>query len=298
MPGHPVERPKRAASAAPIILRSAIDPATAVPVAKLVWTVLKDFFFLQFAARSGLKAIPVVNVDHPLDENVPFSPSHVGPYLDFVAFWVRPLVAIGDRCGRDARRRCTRELVAVLQACYRGAAKVYRTSMTTTSRPLHLRGRFALIHLLDPHLMCVPSLHVMTAMMAYNYYRRALVGRLPDARLQAASDELRAGVIDIMMAVLFVKQHGVNCVAGALYACHRLDPHLDVAHLDAMIDAMFADGEVDASGEVRRNIRATFHELVADGAGDENWTHALTRFIARLDAERPALHCSSSQTAA
>ena len=58
MLGHPVERPKRAASAAPIILRSAIDPATAVPVAKLVWTVLKDFFFLQFAAAKKTGQLP------------------------------------------------------------------------------------------------------------------------------------------------------------------------------------------------------------------------------------------------
>ena len=53
-------------------------------------TVLEDFFWLQFAVKWGFKKLPVVDVDHPLDDEVPFAPDKVGAYLDFVAYWIRP----------------------------------------------------------------------------------------------------------------------------------------------------------------------------------------------------------------
>ena len=44
---------------------------------KYLVTVMRDFFFLQFAVKFGFKKIPVLNVDHPLDNAVPFTPEKV-----------------------------------------------------------------------------------------------------------------------------------------------------------------------------------------------------------------------------
>jgi hypothetical protein len=46
-------------------------------------TVFRDFFWLQFSVKFGLKKIPILSVDHQCDEYVPFTPEKVSIYLDF-----------------------------------------------------------------------------------------------------------------------------------------------------------------------------------------------------------------------
>ena len=43
--------------------------------------ILKEFFFLQFFEKFHIFKIPIVHVDHALDETIPFTPSKVGIYL-------------------------------------------------------------------------------------------------------------------------------------------------------------------------------------------------------------------------
>ena len=75
-----------------IALRALRHPATALGVARFVGTVLKDFFALQFAVKLGLRRVPVVDVDHPLDARIPFTPERIATYLDFISFGSAPSV--------------------------------------------------------------------------------------------------------------------------------------------------------------------------------------------------------------
>ena len=171
-------------------------------MARFVGTVLKDFFALQFAVKLGLRRVPVVDVDHPLDARIPFTPERIATYLDFISFWIRPLGWIARHHGPRAFVTHGVRFLGLIDRCYREAAEVYRAGMTTTRRPRYYRGRFLAIHLFDPHLLCVPSLHVMIVVLAWTQYRRAFAELgVPDADRSALTTELFDGAVDITESV-------------------------------------------------------------------------------------------------
>ncbi|WP_282005074.1 hypothetical protein [Propioniciclava sinopodophylli] len=252
------------------------DPAAAA--ARFVTTVLTDFFWLQFSVRLGLRRVRVVDVDHPLDALVPFEPARVGVYLDFIAFWIRPLDDVRRLHGATAQRRAAVEFLGLIRRCYQEAAEVYGTTMSTTRRPRYLRGRFLAIHAFDPHLLCVPSLHIMVVVLAWTFYRRL------DAALGA---RLFGGAVAIADTVLYIKQHSVNCIPAALYAMGRITPDdVTEADVEAFTAALFADTASvapDAAAAIRAHVLETWRALVADGASDSSWQPAVLRLLAELD---------------
>ena len=261
--------------------------------AGFVRTVLTDFFALQFSVRLGLRNIPVVDVDHPLDDRVPFCPDRVGTYLDFIAFWIRPLGDLRRRFGARAQREAAVEFLGLITRAYREAAGVYSHAMSTTRRPRHLRGRFLAIHAFDPHLLCVPSLHVMVVVLTWTFHRRAHRELGADAVTAKALDApLFAGAVAITETVLYIKQHSVNCIPAALYAMGRLTPDdLSEADVREFIRALFVDSPVVSPGDVaaiQQHVLDTWRALVADGAGDATWQPAVLRFLAHLDSAVPA----------
>lgn len=267
-----------------VAVRALASRETVAAASAFVGTVLRDFFALQFAVKLGLRKVPVVDVDHPLDAEVPFAPEKVGAYLDFIAFWIRPLGYVGRRFGADAQRRYTVQFLRLIEQCYREAAAVYRVTMSTTRRPKYYRGRFAVIHAFDPHLLCVPSLHVMIVVLAYTFYRRAFaeLGATPD-EADALGRELFAGAVEITETVLYIKQHSVNCIPAALYAMARITPDaVTASEVDTFVDHLFADAPLlagDADERIRAFVRATFANLAADGAAEDDWTPAVRRFL-------------------
>lgn len=274
----------RTTSVPGVVLRALRHPAVAVAALRFVRTVLSDFFALQFAVRLRLRRVPVLHVDHPLDGSIPFTPERIGTYLDFIAFWIRPLGWIGRRFGARAFVRYAVDYLRLIDQCYHEAADVYRAGMTTTRRPRYYRGRFLAIHLFDPHLLCVPSLHVMIVVATHTFHRRALaeLGATPSER-DAVGAELFAGAVDITQSVLLIKQHSVNCVPAALYAMTRLTP-TDVTPADvaAFIERLFADGSLPAADEIRAHIAREYDALLADGADDVAWPTTLQRYVRRI----------------
>lgn len=269
----------------PRVLAQSLRSAETMGAASaFVRTVLKDFFWLQFSVKWGARSVPIVSVDHPLDDRIPFVPEQVGPYLDFVAFWIRPMGYIGRRFGADAQRRYSVEFLELIERCYAEAAQVYRVRMSTTRRPRYLRGRFLAIHLFDPHYLCVPSLHVMIVVLTWTFYRRALaeLGVTGD-EAAALEGELFDGAVAITESVLLIKQHSVNCVPAALYAMSRITPaEVTPAEVAAFTDRLLRDAPgVDAAdaAEVRTFIHGTFARLTQDGAADADWPATVRRFL-------------------
>lgn len=254
-----------------------------------IGTVLRDFFWLQFTVKWGLRKVPIIAVDHPLDVRIPFKPEKVGVYLDFVAFWIRPLGYIGRRFGDDAQRRYAFAFLRLIDQCYREAAGVYRFRMSTAWRPRYRRGRFLAIQLFDPHYLCVPSLHVMIVVLTYTFYRRAFaeLGVTP-AEARDLDRELFSGAVEITQTVLYVKQHSVNCIPAALYAISRITPsEVTASEVDAFVDRLFVDAPLSASdaGErIRACIREAFARLTEDGSADADWAPAVRRFLLAFQA--------------
>lgn len=274
----------RGISAFGVALRALRHPDVARAICGYVGTVINDFFWLQFAVKWGVRDIPVVDVDHPLDDQLPFSPDKVGAYLDFVAFWIRPLGYLGRRFGVRAQRRHAVAFLRLLQRCYREAAEVYRFRMSTTRRPRYCRGRFALIQWFDPHCLCVPSLHVMIVVAAYTFFRQAFAElQAGHAESDALNRELFDGAVAITESVLYIKQHSVNCVPAALYAISRIAPDaVSQSDVEAFVDRLFRDAPRLGEGvpeQIRAFVRDGFGRLTADGRGDADWQPAVQRFL-------------------
>lgn len=274
----------------PVVAAQVLSHPDALPAtAAFVRTVLTEFFALQFSVRLGFRTVPVVDVDHPLDERVPFVPDRIGAYLDFIAFWIRPLGDIRRRYGGRAQRRVAVEFLGLIRQCYQESSGVYSRTMSTTRRPRYLKGRFLAIHAFDPHLLCVPSLHIMIVVLTWTFYRRTHRELGADPATASALDApLFAGAVEIAETVLYIKQHSVNCIPAALYAMGRITPG-DVTETDVLefTAALFADSPVvapEAVVEIQAHVLATWRELVADGAADATWQPAVLRFLARIDA--------------
>lgn len=170
--------------------------------------------------------IPVTSVDHKLDEKVPFLPSWVTIYLDFSHFWIRMITFFLKRYKRKAYIPM-RDFIYSMGDLYAFAAEVYKRNMSTTKRPFYIaRPRFFVIHMLDPHLMCIPSLHVMVVIHTCLQFTEAAKKLGAQNELKEQALELKHGALAISQAILFVKQHSVNCIPAALYGMTCFSPEL------------------------------------------------------------------------
>lgn len=249
-------------------------------------TVLKDFFFLQFSVLFGFKHVPIVQVDHPLDDAVPFKPEKITTYLDFINFWVRPLAFIVRRC-KNERTELFCAFLERINCCYAEAATFYRYRMTTTKRPKgFFNVQYRIVQIIDPHFLCVPSLHVVVMVLAYSFFRKTLANAQFDEMERAFYlDELYHGALEIAETVLYVKQHSVNCIAAALYLMNNLYPE-DFSIEDAIdfIDDLFVSAsDIDAQKKdaINAHLHDLFEQLLLESANEYHWLAPLKRWITK-----------------
>jgi len=181
-----------------------------------------NFFLLQIRAVLNKKKYPVSNVEHPLDKKIPFLPQAVNVYMDFSPLWMRTQGFLLETFGKNAVPE-VKEFLFSIARVYKNAARVYKKNMSTTRRPDYSKKiNFIVIHLFDPHLLCVPSLHIMVLINTYTRFNKeidalaALKNTTED--FSAVKQRIFKRAIMISDSVLYVKQHSVNCIAAALYA--------------------------------------------------------------------------------
>ena len=140
---------------------------------KLISTVIWDFFLLQNLHKFKITNHPVIFVDAPLDEKIPFEPSKVKTYMNFIPYFLKPTVMLIKRMGYKNAAPYLNEYLDFIATMYKNAASIYRFCMTTTHRPNYKVGKeFKTIHAADPHLLCVPSLHVTIAAGTYAWFKQ------------------------------------------------------------------------------------------------------------------------------
>ena len=214
------------ASVAYAFYKTLSSPRIRPTAIKCIASIFYNFFFRQFKAVFLPGRAPVSKVDHPLDEKIPFTPSWVRIYLDFTAFWVRVVSFLLRNYGGKARTEVIR-FIRSIDELYAFAAGIYQKNFSTTKRPFYIaRPRFFIIHLVDPHLMCIPSLHVMIAIWTWIKFTRIMRNLGEEKKLAPQIEEMRQGALAISRAILYVKQHSINCIPATLYAMTCFDPAL------------------------------------------------------------------------
>ena len=253
-------------------------------------SIQKNFFGLQRKAYKKKIHIPVVNVEHPLDKKIPFAPSFVGIYMDFSMFWVRMLAFLLDAFGKKAYRY-VKDYLYEIERLYKEAAKVYSRIMSTTCRPVYKKSiLFRIIYMFDPHLMCIPSLHVMIVIMTYTNFRHILSELCAADEFKDEAEKAYRHAVSITDSILLVKQHSVNCVSAGMYAIHCFSPSL----FSAEEAARFTDSLLrlppdivaeDAAAEIRLHILNLFTLFLEERKKAPLWEDVLISFLSsRLNA--------------
>ena len=248
-------------------------------------TVVRDFFWLQFSVKWRFKTIPVLDVSHPLDELIPFTPDKVKIYLNFTNFWIRPMTFLFRRLGvKKALPYCI-EYLSLIETAYANAAKVYRFCMTTTQRPDYKTdAAFKMIHTFDPHLLCVPSLHVAIVILSSVYYADVFKNDdFTEEERKTYTAELREGARRIIESVLYVKQHSVNCIPAAMYMMlYVLKNRFTISTGIDIINSLFADDETLSDSDKKKisaHIHFMFERLLLEGANENDWTVPVKRWL-------------------
>lgn len=258
-----------------------------------VRSVATCFFLPQYEAVLRPSLRPLVNVDHELDRHIPFRPEHVGTYLGFVHLWIRSCHFLHRTFGSLALPHI-RDFVRGITRLYRTAAEVYDACQSTTTQPPcigNLQIRF--IRLVDPHVHCVPSLHVMIVVYTWQEMKR-IMGELREqcaarggavrgyaANLSREIEYLRREALAITESVLFIKQHSVNCVPAALFALHDLLEDFTAEKGDAFLDELFESGlaDVESGGEIREHMKRLYHLFLREKQAGTHSRQVILHFL-------------------
>lgn len=255
------------------------------PLCKFLHTVLVDFFFLQYSVKLKLKKIEIISVGDDLDEKIPFRPDKSDIYLDFINYWIRPLSFIIKRLGvKRAVPHCAR-FIKALQQLYAEAARVYRFRMSTTKRPNHGGNKnMKIIHRVDPHYLCVPSLHIAIVTLTYTFFDEVFQKEnLPQDEYNRYTQELYHGALEIAETVLYVKQHSVNCIPAALYMMLHLQSEIfSIDKAVKFINDLFTDAPdvlPEDKTKINSHIHYMFERLLLESCNEDDWTIPVIRWL-------------------
>lgn len=269
-----------------------LRPCTARQAWKFIFTIIKDFFLLQHLQKLHITKRPVVNVDTEIDEKIPFTPSYVTTYLGFVEFFIRPMDMLKKRLGYRKAASYLCLYLKFLTHIYSHASAIYRFCMTTTTRPRFYKNRkFRTIHFFDPHLLCVPSIHVAISAGSYAWFSQLFkTGILPQEEAEMRLNEIKKQAIAIVESVVFIKQHSVNCIPLALYmlSSTMYKSFFTVQDSINFIDDLFLETP-EISPEVRQEIIDHFYYLyertLLESKYSANWEECIQHWLMDFAAE-------------
>lgn len=262
-------------------------PKTWKSAIRFILTAAKDFFWLQYKRRLGLIKTKIITVDSPLDDFVPFKPEKIDIYLDFINFWLRPLSLLISLRRKNAAEYIS-DFLILINRCYKDAAGFYRFRMSTTQRPKGIANRkFIWIKLLDPHYLCVPSLHVSVTVLVTTYFKRVFKAEFSEEEQNFYNTELYEEAIQIAETVLYIKQHSVNCVAAALYMMNCImEGEFSIQNAIDFINTLFADAD-DITDEnkklINEHLNILFEQLLLEGTNEYDWVTPLKRWILQYE---------------
>ncbi len=258
---------------------------TLKPLLFYLKTVITEFFLLQFKVKWGWKKAAIAEVTDSIDEGIPYLPEKSDIYLDFINFWIRSLNFTVLRLGRRKALPHLAGFMTAIGTAYHEAARVYKIRMSTTPRPpAGNHKNMKTIHRLDPHLLCVPSLHVGVVVLTHTFFSAVFRQEgLSQEEQEQYSKELWEGAVEIAETVLYVKQHSVNCIPAALYMMtHLLKDQFTIQDAADFIDCLFVDSSHIPSQQamaIRNHIHYMYERLVLEGCNEEDWIVPVLRWL-------------------
>jgi len=263
---------------------------------ELLKAAITEFFLPQFQTRLLPGIRPVSVVQHQEDSSLPFVPNRVPGYLGYIAIWLKTLRFLYNAFGKRALPDIE-QMMRDLRLIYYRAGRVYRRRQSTTHRPTPpLNPYFILMRLFDPHLHCIPSLHVMTMCCNYHKTRQIVMklgpGQAGKETCGKAAAQTYALALQITEVVLLVKQHSLVDIGPSLFLFSSLFPGYDEAEAKRFIGALFEHHQAIGPGtkaRLRAAILQTYEDLLDRKRRhpDKEATDILVEFIEEHEKNRP-----------
>ncbi|GMO28433.1 MAG: hypothetical protein Ta2F_03870 [Termitinemataceae bacterium] len=258
---------------------------------KVLWSIQTRFFALQYIAVLFPKKFKFTSVDHSLDDLIPFMPSYAKIYMDFTPFWIRTQAFLLENFGKQSVV-FIKEFIASINMIYRRAAMVYKKNFSTTKRPVCKDSAIVkMIHKIDPHLMCIPSLHIMVIVWTYTKMRLIMRSLSCETQYEQQLKDLRLHAVKIADSVLYLKQHSINCIAAALYTLTVIDESV-VAQCEAedFIDLLLVnstDIDIDGVCKIRTYIKELYRSFLDQYKNNpqESWEKVLLDFLENYNSK-------------
>ena len=183
--------------------------------------------------------------------------------MHFYPLWVKCLYFLYREFGRRSLPTIG-VFMHEIADLYLEAAKVYRVCQSTTKRPKYLgSAHFRIIHLTDPHLHCVPSLHVLVVVLNSIRFCQ-FVDRLSHNGAAYAKQKryVYTQAVEITNSILYVKQHSVNCIPAALYALSKYAGEFTENDARAFIDDLLRNDRLETREEIVRFIHTRYQSFM------------------------------------
>lgn len=259
-----------------------------ISIIKYTYVVFFDFFMPQFFKGKTT----VVNVDHPLDSTIEFMPHYVKKYLSFVKLWITTLSYIVYKIGR-ASFIDVNEFLKGLIFAYRESAYVYKKCKSTMIRPNYKKGlQFKVIHYTDPHLHCIPSLHVIV--VVYNYIMgKKILEKFSDKKSvqKDAVKWLYQQAVIITDTILYVKQHSINCISTSLFFMTVNYPDFfGKKDVYGFIEDLFSftESKIKKEKEIKNHIRKLYDSFIKKYSKNQiDYKEILLEFLQNYDVKNP-----------
>jgi hypothetical protein len=130
----------------------------------------------------------------------------------------------------------------------------------------------------------------MVVIRSYTRFAAILQSLGGSEQWAAEQEELRRGAIAITEAVLFVKQHSVNCISAAMYAMTCFDPAgFPPEEAGRFAEALFSGQglppapstpDAAAAALLRDYIYSLYTRFLSEGNASTGWTTPLRTFLA------------------
>jgi len=119
--------------------------------------------------------------------------------------------------------------------------------------------------------------------LIYTRFNRILhnLGETETGEMEA----VRRHALAITEAVLYIKQHSVNCISAAMYAMTRYDDSFPPEEAKAFVRDLFHESDdilKEDAGEIRGHILNLYRQFLENGQKTDLWEKPLLDFLGKL----------------
>jgi hypothetical protein len=167
-----------------------------------------------------------------------------------------------------------------------------------------------MIHMLDPHLMCIPSLHIMVSIFTYKMFNKIALQLGEEENLKKQILEMKEGALAICQSVLYIKQHSVNCIPATLYTMTCFRPELFPPHeAEEFTNLLFSPAPsvdkappgcrvhpgyspstklpLDVQEEIKNHILKLYRQFLSEKENAKSWDEPVINFLKQFPYIKP-----------